>query len=797
MLSLLLSMSMGLPAELPVPESLQRTIRAFDFEESTRHRLDLPMGFDRVVPYGTDAPAVFGITKPTAGSARSGAYGFEFQLDGQSMAARTRPGMVPVRPGTDLDVSTWVRMRDVQHAGVRLAAWLVDADGRRLGPIEYSPYLEHAAEWTPLQLAVDGRRLDATELVVELQVMQTAHRSDVQSVLAPPIDVRGQVHFDDVTIMHRPTIRLDDGHRHGLHPHGTTPVLALDVFDPIPEPVLWSLVIEDDDGTVLARHAGSIPDGRSTIMIDTPCTMRGWYQATLSATTAQGLHVEDVLPFAVLTTTEDAPGTTGTLEFTHWPTDDDLHLAIALGVGTISLPMLDASGRGAAGDTALRARLDDYIDQGGALEFHLDSIPSPWCDELALDHQQLRAFTAQGEHLWKPAVDAIAMHWGPAAAQWRLGGDADEPVIGLWRSHLATLVPDAVVGAPSEHEGDFIASLHRHTIRIDPPWTSDARDRMRPTRDFIAHHTLLHTLRDRRCTGMIRIAPTTEGWVLEGDGDRSDALLVHRRDDTPDTNSLSVGDDAYRVDLNGNAWQLDTRDGSHGWTSTTTPFIIEAASAPLLHLQKELQLQPAMLPARPRRHAHRIQMANPTSTPIRGTLRFADDERITIDPPLLQIDLGPDERRLLEVDLLVTGPLPLGPHAIDAMLDLQHPTLHRIPVRCWADVGLPDLEIDVTSTPTPAGPLEVTITIHNHGDTARLLETRLAGTDIGTLPDQRIAVGPGETSGHRFLLHIDPAMETDHTLHAQIAEVQSSGRVQVAITLPETTTLATVDPLAP
>ena len=127
-------------------------------------------------------------------------------------------------------------------------------------------------------------------------------------------------------------------------------------------------------------------------------------------------------------------------------------------------------------------------------------------------------------------------------------------------------------------------------------------------------------------------------------------------------------------------------------------------AAPLLHLQKELQLQPAMLPARPRRHAHRIQMANPTSTPIRGTLRFADDERITIDPPLLQIDLGPDERRLLEVDLLVTGPLPLGPHAIDAMLDLQHPTLHRIPVRCWADVGLPDLEIDVTSTPTPAGP---------------------------------------------------------------------------------------------
>ena len=89
MLPLLLSMLFVTPTQVPVPESLQRTIRTFDFEESKHQRLDLPMGFDRVIPHGTGDPAVFGTTQPDAGSARSGDYAFLFELDGQSMAART------------------------------------------------------------------------------------------------------------------------------------------------------------------------------------------------------------------------------------------------------------------------------------------------------------------------------------------------------------------------------------------------------------------------------------------------------------------------------------------------------------------------------------------------------------------------------------------------------------------------------------------------------------------------------------------------------------------------------------
>jgi hypothetical protein len=796
MLPLMLSLSMGLLLEQPVPESLQRTVRTFDFEESTRHRLDLPMGFDRVVPYGTDDPAVFGTTQPADDTSRSGTYAFRFELDGHSMAARTRPGMIPVRPGTDLEVSTWVRMRDVQHAGVRLVAWLADADGRRVGSPVTSSCIEDAPDWTRLDVVVEGRTLHATELVVELQTLQLGHRPDVQSILPPPIDVHGQVHFDDVVIMQRPSIRLDDGRRHGLHPHGTTPTLQLHLFDPIPEPVQWTLVIEDDDGTVLARHAGSIPNGESTLRIDAPCPTRGWYRANLTATTTQGLRAEDVLDFVVLAPGDDAPGTAGTLHLTHWPTDDDIRLASALGVGSISLPFVDADGRPASADEALRTRLDAYLDRGGALEFHLETLPSRWCSELALDCRQLNDFTEQAADRWKPLVDDVAVHWGPAATRWRLGGDADARTAARWQSHLGTLIPDAVVTESGAREDDLIQSLRASTIRITAPWTTDQRGRMRPTRDFIAHHTVLQALRDRRSAGMIRIAPDTEGWVLEG-SDRSDALLVHRRDGAPDTNGLALGDAAYRVDMNGNEWRLDTQDGTKTWTTADTPFIIEAGDDRLLRLQRDLQLQPIMLPARPRRHAHRVQVSNPTETTMRGTLRFTDAGRIQVDPPLLQIELAPHERRLLDVELLVTGPLPLGPHAIEAMLHLQQPAGDRIPVRCWTEVGLPELEVDVTSTPTVDGPLDVTIRIHNHGDTTRHLDARLVGDGTGTLPDQRIIVGPGETSGHRFLVHVDPATDAERSIHAQIAEVRTSGCVQIAITLPETMELATVDPLDP
>ena len=797
MLPLVLSMLFVPPTQMPVPESLQRTIRTFDFEESKHQRLDLPMGFDRVIPHGTGDPAVFGTTQPDAGSARSGDYAFLFELDGQSMAARTRPGMIPVRPGTDLDVSTWVHMDDVDHAGARLVAWLADADGRRISPVTTSPFLEDTAGWTRLHVVVEGRTLKATELITELQVLQLGHRTDVHSLLPPPIDVHGRVRFDDVTVMQRPSIRLDDGLRHGLHPHGTTPILQLHLFDPIPEPVQWSLTIEDADGTVLARHAGSIPDGESVLEIETPSPMRGWYRATLTATTTQGLQARDVLDYVVLAPGSDASDGTGTLHLTRWPTDADIRMASTLSVETISVPLVNVDGQPISGDAAVRTRLDAYLDRGGSLELHLDTLPAEWCTELALDHRQISDFSALGGHHWKPLADAAAVHWGPAAAQWRLGGDADARSIELWKAHLRTLVPDAVVSNAPEHEADLIGALQDGTLRITPPWTSDRRGRMRPTRDYMAHHTLLTAMRDRRCAGMIRIAPETEGWVLEGTNGRRDALLIHRADGALDTNALAVGEDAHRIDMDGNSWQLDHRDTMRSWTTAHTPFLIENTDDRLLHLQRDLQLQPDALPARARRHVHRIQIVNPLPTTMQGTLRFTGDDRIQIEPALLQIELKPNQQRLIDVDLLVNGPLPLGPHAIDAMLHLQQPHNEHVAMRCWIDVGLPDLDIDVTSTPTTAGPLDVTISIRNLGDTTRMLDARIAGRNMNTMPDRRITLLPGETGGHRFLVHIDPAASPGPTIHAHIAEVEASGRVQVAITLPDTVGLATVDPLDP
>ena len=51
----------GVPA---VPASLQRVAGRFDFEESTRLRLEMPLSFKRVTPMGVDRFTSFGTMRP-------------------------------------------------------------------------------------------------------------------------------------------------------------------------------------------------------------------------------------------------------------------------------------------------------------------------------------------------------------------------------------------------------------------------------------------------------------------------------------------------------------------------------------------------------------------------------------------------------------------------------------------------------------------------------------------------------------------------------------------------------------
>ncbi|MDG2292333.1 MAG: hypothetical protein P8L37_06715 [Phycisphaerales bacterium] len=779
---------LGLIGPNPTPESLQRTVRHFDFEEAADQRLELPRGFDRVVPEGTRGPAVFGNARPASTSARTGSYAFQFKLDGHSMAARSRPGTIPVRPGTDLTISGWTRTDGLRQASVRLAAWLVDESGRRVGPINHSDMLSGNHDWTELNITVEGWNLHGVEVVTELQVLQPIDQPRTQVTIAPVADIDGHVYFDDITIVQRPSVRISDTDACGLHQWGTNPRLTLHLSDPVPEPVLWSFVLENAKGAVIRREAGRLPERNQHIDLELTCPTRGWYRATVSAMTPGGLEARDTLDFVILDDQKTRMHDKGMLHCAALPTDEDMRLATAIGVREISVPVIMPDGQSILDNEHVRNRLDLHLDRGGTLEFHLDRLPTKWHEPMALDEHQIADFIEQGDGTWGPFVDAIALRWGPAAATWRLGGDADAAAAQRLHDRLAPIVARPEVRSGTEEPMSLPDAISTGSpIQLQPPWSVDARGRTRPTRQFPAMHTLMHAYADRSFGGAIHIAPGTEGLLLTGHDGRTDALLVRRADGAADTNALAFGGQGRRIDLDGNAWQLHADDEIQGWSGADTPFIIEEVDGNMIRFQRDLLMQPDTLAARPRRHHHQLQVTNPWPVTLRGTLHFPTNQRMQIEPASIAIELQPGAQRSLDVDVIVTGPLTLGARAINTMFEMNAPEPMTLPMQCWLDVGLPGMGIDVTTNVESNGTLDVAIHVHNHSDSARRLDVRLVGDGLGTLPSERITVEAKALGGHRFLVHVDDPDLHGQLVHVQIAEADQAGRVIAAVRLPSPT----------
>ena len=135
---------------------------------------------------------------------------------------------------------------------------------------------------------------------------------------------------------------------------------------------------------------------------------------------------------------------------------------------TISLPMLDASGHAGRPETPRCVHvLTTYIDQGGAAGAR---VPSGFDPVAVVRRTGVGSPAAAGIH--RPgrapleACGRCHRHaLGPGRAQWRLGGDADEPVIGLGGRIWPRWCPMRSSAHPASTRA--ISSPHCITIRSE------------------------------------------------------------------------------------------------------------------------------------------------------------------------------------------------------------------------------------------------------------------------------------------------------------------------------------------
>jgi len=465
--------------EVALP-AMRRTVAIFDFEERARQPYDFPVAWYRIGPvspegqdgrHGDGRPGhpLFGRMEFSDDNPRSGEWSFMFELEGGSMAAALAPDTVPIIPGGNYLVTTWVRTQGLHHARARIAATLFDQYGRALpGSRIESELTETAGEWQRVALTVGGEFEEAADLVLELLLLQPAqYRAGARDPHEPMLeDVRGRVWFDDVEVFHLPQISLSvcDGPQVIVAPE--RPRMRLTLRDLASDQIEARVTVEDSGGAAVTRQTTTAQRGRSAQFIDLHDLAFGVYRASvdllhngrrIGGTTTQFAYLPSPPrePHARLprfgVSLEDLPVTL---------VPQSAEIMTATGLRSAIIPAWDRSGpaqEGEAQNDHLRPELAHLLDREIDVIFAFPSVPYVLARDLRLDPDQTLDMFAADEALIRPYLEDLLIAFGQRVGAWQVGGsasaesfrrdDLDAAVAKCWRT-LARLVPGPRVLVP-------------------------------------------------------------------------------------------------------------------------------------------------------------------------------------------------------------------------------------------------------------------------------------------------------------------------------------------------------------
>lgn len=283
----------GEPEESGGSSSIGRIIRHFDFEERGFNALDIPLYWIRAQhdPEVRDRPG-FPITNlgrldyqaPTT----SGFGAVRLDTTGGSTSLRLEPGVATTFPSVRYAVGAMVRVEGLKHARPRLAARLLDEEGRPIAGTSASALVEPSVDgwdqvFVPVLIKLPAAPAEAVSLQIDLELVQPqefASRSDGSYALWSE-DYAGSAWFDDVVIVQLPTASLATTRPSNTFLAGEAPELLVDVRDLSGDPIELELRVRDIDGVVVAERSEQFEAGAREIRWRPDLQRLGWYEAEL------------------------------------------------------------------------------------------------------------------------------------------------------------------------------------------------------------------------------------------------------------------------------------------------------------------------------------------------------------------------------------------------------------------------------------------------------------------------------------------------------------------------------------
>lgn len=419
------------------PDTLQRLVHRFTFEEASIRPLAMPINFYRHEAPDRGFPP-FGEMSPTDDHASEGQWSFGFELNGGSMAARIPTGVVPVIASGQYIITADVRTERLQHSAVSIAAWLHDAVGQPMPEtrVESRPVRTNG-RWQQLAVAINAERSGAANLVLELRLAQPKQQPRVTGNVAPDaIDVSGRAWFDNIKIWHAPSIELTSEHVGHIVVPAATPTLRFFIRDLASEPLSAQLNVFDIDGEPVHREDFNRPtDFGAPRTVELPALPAGWYRTVLDLRAGELLVGRQWLDFAVLNPprrqrmrAESSHHFSIRLPYgASYEKSAQTTIINLLGVDTVYVPIwpqaIDSPRTEQASDTMIELA-SELLRRDHEIIVALDEVPAPLAESLNIDRGQVLRALASDPAVWRPYLDEAMLLLGLEAQRWQITGTA-------------------------------------------------------------------------------------------------------------------------------------------------------------------------------------------------------------------------------------------------------------------------------------------------------------------------------------------------------------------------------------
>jgi hypothetical protein len=315
----------------------------------------------------------------------------------------------------------------------------------------------------------------------------------------------------------------------------------------------------------------------------------------------------------------------------------------------------------------------------------------------------------------------------------------------------------------------YARSANPRAIFIDLPMTrrttlGNLAASSEPDELLAVYRTLVKNLGGATYKHELTLAPGIKAFLFERQAGGGSVIALWNDAANPAELDLPLGPTPRSIDLFGNTAPLpvDTASGLAHLTVRGTPILLDQLDARLVELRGSFALATARIPAGLGAIQTTVQLTNPFTEPLGGTLHLLPPRGWTIDPPTLFVSVAPGATFRKPVTVRYPYAEFAGPKTLNARFtqDTTAQTLDMsFPLTVSSD--LVEVEGFAQIQPLPADNSDDGSGSGGGGGGAELvLQQMITNLSTEPLSAQAYALVPGFARQQRFLLDLKPGQTT-------------------------------------